>query len=418
MISSACFLLALIFASLALPATLAIAQDERDMAQPFTSVDITSTPQDAGSSISDAIFDQIVNTFSTKTSDWGAKLESYAVSLFQICLTLSVVMFGVKAALNRTDLHEILSQFVMMLLFVLFIFSVINNYQAWSWNIINGLQDIGSKIQPNTVAAAGPIKIGLNIINGILKGVSATSPINSLGQILCGIVILVSLALMTAQIIFVKCEAMIAMNAAVILLGLGGCEYFKQYAINVMRYVLAVAFKLFVLNLVVGLGITFMTELNLAGANLADLFVAIGVSIILLALTKSIPDVCSGIINGSHVSSGAALGQAVTSVAAGAAGVAAGAWATGAAGRAAGGAAYSAGKMADMAGKGGFGKMAHMAGSLWSAHKDAQAAAGQKSHLGRVRDFSSQKLQEMKMQGMGSGNSGGSGSDGGSGGQA
>ena len=57
-------------------------------------------------------------------------------------------------------------------------------------------------------------------------------------------------ALMTAQIVMIKCEAYIAMNAAVLLLGFGGSSLLKEYAINTMRYALSVAFKLFVMQLV------------------------------------------------------------------------------------------------------------------------------------------------------------------------
>ena len=70
-------------------------------------------------------------------------------------------------------------------------------------------------------------------------------------------------ALMTAQIVLIKCEAYIAMNAAVLLLGFGGSSLLKEYAINTMRYALSVAFKLFVMQLVLGIGMSFISDFNI-----------------------------------------------------------------------------------------------------------------------------------------------------------
>lgn len=336
-------------------------------------------------------------------------------------------MFGVKAALNKNQLHEIVSQFVMTLLFCSLIAAVIAHYQEWSWNIINGFKNIAGEIGSADLNSKGPLKIGYDMAVTILDKISVLSPGEALGFIICSIIVMIAFALMTAQIVFVKCEAMIAMNASVILLGLGGATFFKEYAINVMRYVLSVAFKLFVLQLLMGMGLQFIQELSLANAKFEDIMVVIGVSVVLLALVKSIPDVCSGIINGSHVSSGAALGQAVMATAVGS---------TAGAAMALGGprsaartieAVRKASQVASAAGATGMGKLGHMAGTLKSAHQEARADSGKLSHGERMVGSVNKRLQEMKMRdlglsddGLGAGGSArpGGEKDGGSNGQA
>ncbi|KAF0232611.1 MAG: P-type conjugative transfer protein [Desulfovibrionaceae bacterium] len=191
------------------------------------------------------------------------------------------------------------------------------------------------------------------------------------------------------------------MNASIILLGLGGAVILKEYAISVMKYVLSVAFKLYVLQLVMSLGLQFIQDLSVGNGDIQDFFIAIAVSIILLALVKSIPDVCAGIINGSHVSSGAALGQAVTTTVAGAAAAVGGA--VGAAMGSGRGieATRKAAQMAHMDGATGLGKVGHMAGSLWQAHKQAKAEGGKLSHGERFGAALNSRLQEMKMRNIG-----------------
>lgn len=128
---------------------------------------------------------------------------------------------------------------------------------------------------------------------------------------------IVCFCLITAQVIFVKCEAYIAMLAACILVGFGASSFMRDYAINVLKYILAVAFKLFVMQLIIGIGYSFMKEAISPKADLATICIIIGVAIVLLALVKQLPDTVAGIIQGSHVSSGQALTSTVTAMGAG-----------------------------------------------------------------------------------------------------
>ena len=139
-------------------------------------------------------------------------------------------------------------------------------------------------------------------------------------------IVIVCFCLITAQVIFIKCEAYIAMLAACILVGFGASSFLRDYAVNVLKYILAVAFKLFVMQLVIGIGYSFMKDAISPKADLPTICILIGVSIVLYALVKQLPDTVAGIIQGSHVSSGQALTSTVMAIGAGmmGAGVAAG----------------------------------------------------------------------------------------------
>ena len=109
----------------------------------------------------------------------------------------------------------------------------------------------------------------------------------------------------------------------------------------------------------------------------------------LLALVKSLPDACSGIINGSHVSSGTAL----TSAAAAVGGAALGAVISGS------NTARNvkdAANVAGMEGKSGLGKAASMAKTLWGARQDAKTA-GEKKLSTRTRSEMQERLERAKM---------------------
>lgn len=332
---------------------------------------------------------RLVHEFYTKTSTWEPTLKRYALTVFRWLVILEVCFLGIKAALNRDQLGDILKQFVMLLLMAGFFMAVINYYHEWAWNLINGLGAIGRELTPGGYSSESPFLTGMQLVKLVLDKLSIWSPGNSIALLIAALVIIVCFALISAQVVFIKCEAMIAMAAAVILVAFGGSAFLKDYAVNAIRYVLAVAFKLFVMQLVLGVGIAFIEGFSTSTAELQDIFVVIGASVVLLALVKSLPDVCAGIINGSHVSSGAAL----TASAAAVGGAAIGAMV---AGSNTVQNVKDAAKIAGMEGGGGLGKAAGMAKAMWGARQDAKGPA-EKSLSTRTRSEMKDRLERAKM---------------------
>lgn len=332
---------------------------------------------------------RLVHEFYTKTAAWEPTLKRYALTVFRWLVTLEVCFLGIKAALNRDQIGDILKQFVMLLLMAGFFMAVITYYKEWSWNLINGLGAIGRELTPGGYSSESPFLTGMQLVKLVLDKLSVWSPGNSIALLVAALVIIVCFALISAQVVFIKCEAMIAMAAAVILVGFGGSSFLKDYAVNALRYVLAVAFKLFVMQLVLGVGIAFIEGFSTSTAELQDIFVVIGASVVLLALVKSLPDVCAGIINGSHVSSGAAL----TASAAAVGGAAIGAMV---AGSNTVQNVRDASKVAGMGRASGLGKAAGMAKALWGARQDAKTS-GEKSLSTRTRSEMQERLERARM---------------------
>ncbi|RRD71924.1 MULTISPECIES: P-type conjugative transfer protein TrbL [unclassified Desulfovibrio] len=332
---------------------------------------------------------RLVHEFYTKTSTWEPTLKRYALTVFRWLVILEVCFLGIKAALNRDQLGDILKQFVMLLLMAGFFMAVINYYQEWAWNLINGLGAIGRELTPGGYSSESPFLTGMQLVKLVLDKLSIWSPGNSIALLIAALVIIVCFALISAQVVFIKCEAMIAMAAAIILVAFGGSAFLKDYAVNAIRYVLAVAFKLFVMQLVLGVGIAFIEGFSTSTAELQDIFVVIGASVVLLALVKSLPDVCAGIINGSHVSSGAAL----TASAAAVGGAAIGAMV---AGSNTVQNVKDASKLAGMDGASGLGKAAGMAKAMWGARQDAKSS-GEKALSTRTRSEMQERLERARM---------------------
>ena len=270
------------------------------------------------------VVSDIVSAFHNELSKYEAVMLKYAKIVFYWCAALEIVFLGIKMALGASDIKDAFKNFVMILLGAGFFLAVINNYHEWTWNIINGLKAIAGEATTLVDAADKPFTIGLELAKSIFKKVGTWNPLDSLVYVLGGMAILFCFALITLQIIMIKCECIVAMCASAILLGLGATSFFREYAINALRYVFAVAFKLMTMQLVMGVGINFITTLQVSDEmDWAQIGVTICFCVIFYSLVKTLPDVVSGIISGSHVSTGNALSSTVTAM--GAAAVGAGA---------------------------------------------------------------------------------------------
>lgn len=261
------------------------------------------------------VLDSIAMRINSKSSSWFPVLQSYAMSLFKILLIIDVIWLGIQAALKREELMEIIASFARLVIFASIMLVLVVYYKDWTRSIISGLANVASSdlgaldVNPSSVFSAG-----LALVNTALDQVSILKS-NSFGMLFCAIIICVIFSLISAQMLLIKCEAYIVLNAGAILLGFGGSAFTKNYAINFLRYSLSVAVKLFVMQLLISIGMDFMTDFSSTPADFNELTIVIGASIVLLALVNSIPDIVSGIINGSHVSTGSAITGAATAVA-------------------------------------------------------------------------------------------------------
>ncbi|HJB65430.1 MAG TPA: P-type conjugative transfer protein TrbL [Candidatus Mailhella merdavium] len=303
----------------------------------------------------------IIGTFQDAVANWDTILKTYTLRLFALLLMIDIAWIGIRFALERPQLTDLIKQVTVTIFFAAVFIAAINNYKEWTWQIVSQFQEVAKQLTPEFVEESSPLKIGFLLCLKIMTHMSILSPIDSFVYSLSALIILICFALLSAQIIFIKCEATISMAASMILLGFGGAGFTKDYAVNAIRYVIAVAFKLFIITLLLGVGANILNAINLNDSpTFEELFVIIGAVVVLLSLATSLPDVCAGIINGSHVSSGMALvstAGSVASIAIG--GMLAGVGAVGA--------AKTAGVLASEEGKSGLGKALHIGRSLTKA---------------------------------------------------
>ena len=315
------------------------------------------------------IITQIQLKFESKGLEYGKILQGYAIGLFKLFFLVGVAVFGVQAALGRAEIADVIKEFTTMLLFAAFCYVAIIHYNEWTQWILNKQEDMA-------VAAGGSTLTLKPIDHGLLIFAKAIEPIKwhqvalYLSFFIIGTLILSCLCLITARMLIVLCESYIAMNVAVLMLGFGGAFFMKDYAINVMRYVVSLAVKLLVMQLIVGVGLSFMEEMTMVENVTIENFIVLFVcSLILLVLVQTIPDTVAGIINGSHVGGGVGL-KAATGAALGAMAATYTVASKGVGGVGSMGATVS--RAAKIASLQGYGGVSGTASQLWKSYQEAR----------------------------------------------
>lgn len=271
-----------------------------------------TTPQDGQH---DDILGKIATKYYEKANSWGTQLEDFAKRLFKWFLLADILMFaiagGIGLATGGKQFAQIIGELVVtVILPAAFMFCVIQYYQQWSHQIIDGFKYISGTIEPKSNIQAGSFfTAGLILFNGIWAAFSVVDP-STWPLILAGIVILVVYALMAMKILLIKCEAYIVLNAGIIILGFGAFSQTRSYALNFIRYVLAVAIKLYVMQLIIGIAFSFVDEFLATPPDMNNSIVILGASIVMLGLIATIPNMCAGILQGDHATSGNSLGNA------------------------------------------------------------------------------------------------------------
>lgn len=260
-----------------------------------------------------------MDKFVDRTAGWWPILQNYALYIFKLTATLEVCLFGIRMVIQRSQINDIIGQFVMVLLFLCFIAAVLANYQDWATKIaVTGLKPMVSKLGGGAAsydAAGQPIAmifVALDAMVPVLRDASVWDFGMVMLYVFCMGTIIAVFAMICCRYILVVCEFHIVANAGIILIGLGGSKIFKDYAINVMRYILSIAVKLFVLQLVINIGFSILSLADLQALqgqsiqniSLYELLVVILQGIILMALAMSLPQTCAGIISGASIDGG------------------------------------------------------------------------------------------------------------------
>lgn len=270
---------------------------------------------------------KLYQQFERIANSQNALFQNMAVSLFKICALIGIFMMGVHAVLSRASLEDIIKEFVMYLLFAGVCFIAIEHYDTWTKWFIDLEAKIADRINSSTTISKGnynlgtkqfglgPMMAGFDFLVLILRSINIdgiSGAVLAVIYCLLGIIILGILAMMTARLIVVLCESLIAINLGVLLLGFGAWSSTREYAIAHFKFCGATFMKLLSMHFIIyiGLAILYTTYIRIqyesGGKELTLGLVCLTAAMVLILyiIAQSLPQTIASMINGVNTSSG------------------------------------------------------------------------------------------------------------------
>ncbi|WP_049264087.1 P-type conjugative transfer protein TrbL [Pseudomonas aeruginosa] len=319
-----------------------------------------------------------------QSHQWSGKLYYYAIRLFWLLATIQFVWTLMPLVMKQADFGEIVGELLRFVMVIGFFLAVMTYSVEWSTAIVDSFRDaaasasgLGRALEPGDMLA-----VALDFGRTMVEGISVFSPAKGILIAVCAVLVLACFAFIAAFMFVTLVESYVIINASVLFFGFGGSQWTRDFATAPMRFTVAIGAKLFVLTLIVGLIVQSAKQWLAAYTNdEASLMTMIGLALVCCYLTKTIPDLIGGMISGTSMGGGSAIGGMAVAGAAGAAAAAATIATAGAAAPAAAGALGAAGTggaagAAGAGGIGGGGLAAAINSSFASGGAPAAAATG------------------------------------------
>ena len=207
--------------------------------------------------------------------------------------------------MRGAEFGEWAAELVNQILFIGFFLALLQNAPAWAAAIVNSFRTAANQ----AVAASGGtgmfapsdvFSVGLALASKITDEASIFQPAASIVMVLFALVLIVCFAIIAALLIVALVESYIVVSAGVLFMGFGGSKWTKDFALKILVYAVSVGAKLFVMQLLIGLG---QQVFNALASNFetrsVDILVVIGSAIVMVALTWFLPELIQGMVNGT-----------------------------------------------------------------------------------------------------------------------
>lgn len=347
-----------------------------------------------------SILTSLQNQITSAAKGWETTVMDAARSLFWILATIEIGIAAVWLALQTASLDSWFAELVRRIMFVGFFAFVLAQGPTFSKAVVDSLFEIGAgggTASPADVFNAG-LTVATRMSEKVQFGLFEDNAL-AISAAFAMIATVVAFSLVAAIFVSVMVEMYLGLLAGMIMLGLGGSSYTKDFAIRYLVYAFSVGMKLMALVMISRIG----SEVLIGLADQPDIgdkfqtsLAIAGIAVVVFIIAMYVPTIIQGVVQGATVTGGMESirhGGQGASFAAGAAFLAAGA----------AGAGYAAARSAHAAGSSTAGAGARgIAASFGSAARATGSAAKEKAigspgaYAGSILGLANAKLEERR----------------------
>ncbi|MBW0367879.1 P-type conjugative transfer protein TrbL [Ensifer adhaerens] len=285
------------------------------------------------------VLTELENQVVAAARGWESTVLDAARSLFWLLAAIEVGICAVWLALQAASLDGWFAELVRRIMFIGFFAFVLDQGPTFARIVVDSLFQIGARggsASPAEVFDAG-IRVASQMSQQAKFGVFEDNVL-AVAAVLAMAVVVVCFSLVAAIFVSVMVEMYVGLLAGMIMLGLGGSSFTKDFAVRYLVYAFGVGMKLMALVMIARIGSSVLLGLAQAPTATSDQFITTlaiaGISVIVFMIAMYVPSIIQGVVQGASVTGGMETirhGSQAASFAAGAASLVAGSVGAGAA---------------------------------------------------------------------------------------
>ncbi|NKJ82715.1 P-type conjugative transfer protein TrbL [Rhizobium leguminosarum] len=255
------------------------------------------------------VLTELENQVSTAAKGWETTIMDAAKSLFWILATIEIGIAAVWLAIQAASLESWFAELVRRIMFIGFFAFVLTQGPSFARAVVDSLFQIGAgggSASPAEVFDAG-IRVASQMSQQAQFGVFEDNAL-AVAAVLAMAIVVISFSLVAAIFVSVMVEMYVGLLSGMIMLGLGGSSYTKDFAIRYLVYAFGVGMKLMALVMIAKIGSQVLQGLATAPTASSDQFVTTlaiaGISVVVFIIAMYVPSVIQGVVQGASVSGG------------------------------------------------------------------------------------------------------------------
>ncbi len=326
-----------------------------------------------------SVLTSLQSQITTAAKGWETTVMDAARSLFWILATIEIGIAAAWLAIQSASLDSWFAELVRRIMFVGFFAFVLAQGPTFAKAVVDSLFQIGAgggTASPADVFNAG-LAVATKMSEKVQFGLFEDNAL-AISAAFAMVVTVIAFSLVAAIFVSVMVEMYIGLLAGMIMLGLGGSSFTKDFAVRYLVYAFSVGMKLMALVMISRIG----SEVLIGLANQPDIgdqfqtaLAIAGIAVVVFIIAMYVPNIIQGVVQGASVSGGMEAirhGGQAASFAAGAGFLAAGAT----------GAGFAAAQAARAAGSSVAGAALRGMGASFSSGAQAAGSAAKEKAIG------------------------------------
>jgi type IV secretion system protein TrbL len=255
------------------------------------------------------VLTELENQVSTAARGWEATIMNAARSLFWILAAIEIGIAAVWLAIQAGSLDSWFAELFRRIMFVGFFAFVLDQGPSVARAVVDSLFQIGAgggSASPAEIFDAG-IRVASQMSEQAKFGLFEDNALAIAAVLAMGIVV-ICFSLVAAIFVSVIVEMYVGLLAGMIMLGLGGSSFTKDFSVRYLVYAFGVGMKLMALVMIARIGSDVLLGLAQAPTAESDQFITTlaiaGISVVVFIIAMSVPNIIQGVVQGASVTGG------------------------------------------------------------------------------------------------------------------